>query len=277
MRAGRLDRRVAVQKKTVVMSPAGSEIRTWETVATLWMGRRDMRAGERFAAQQTVAEIDTVFTARTHPALDEITPEGHRLIESGRIFEVQGVTQIGRNIGIEIACTARGEGAGATVPSAPVITTASPLTTNDATPSIAGTAKAGAFVQIFRNGTQAAVVAASAAGEWSYTFEALADGSYSITAKAVSEGGISAASSALALTVDAEVDISGTPVTDAIVGEAYSFTPSASGGVPPYAFSLAGGTLPDGLTLDAVTGEVSGTLTQAGIFEGIVVQVEDSE
>jgi Putative Ig domain len=52
-------------------------------------------------------------------------------------------------------------------------------------------------------------------------------------------------------------------------------TLQASGGVPPYSWSLLSGSLPPGLTL-ASSGAISGTATQAGNF-AFIVQVSDSE
>lgn len=65
---------------------------------------------------------------------------------------------------------------------------------------------------------------------------------------------------------------------DCTVGTAYSYTYSASGGIPPYKFSTLYGQLPNGLTLNSISGVVSGTpiltkLTQASF----TVAVTDSQ
>lgn len=61
------------------------------------------------------------------------------------------------------------------------------------------------------------------------------------------------------------------------VGAFYDQTFTAVGGVPPYTWSLAGGSgpLPPGLTLNPTTGEVSGTFTTGGSFS-YIIQVTDS-
>ncbi|GGH06380.1 hypothetical protein GCM10011586_23180 [Silvibacterium dinghuense] len=59
------------------------------------------------------------------------------------------------------------------------------------------------------------------------------------------------------------------------VGVAYTTSLTASGGVTPYTWSIASGTLPAGLTISASTGVISGTPTTAG-SSTFVVQVQDS-
>lgn len=71
------------------------------------------------------------------------------------------------------------------------------------------------------------------------------------------------------------LEISGTPNPNATVGAAYSFTPTAVGGVAPRSFSLIAGTLPAGLDFNPMTGTISGTLAAAGASAGLVIRVTD--
>src|ERR1700684_1416010 len=50
------------------------------------------------------------------------------------------------------------------------------------------------------------------------------------------------------------------------VGQAYSSSLVASGGTPPYGYSIISGSLPTGLALNALTGAITGTPTTGGAF-----------
>lgn len=71
---------------------------------------------------------------------------------------------------------------------------------------------------------------------------------------------------ALSLTTDALA-------SGATVGTAYESALTASGGLAPYSWSATG--LPSGITINTLTGVISGTPSQAGSFPGISVTVTD--
>lgn len=76
------------------------------------------------------------------------------------------------------------------------------------------------------------------------------------------------------------LEITGTPVLTGQVGIAYAgFVVTASGGVPPYSFSLQG-TWPSGLSISAGPSSdqatISGTPTESGSFTNAIVRVTDS-
>lgn len=71
--------------------------------------------------------------------------------------------------------------------------------------------------------------------------------------------------------------LTGTPVTTGTVGIAYGgFTIGVTGGKTPYIFSDIFGRLPDGISINSATGEISGTPTVAGIFADIILRVYDN-
>ncbi|RMD79932.1 MAG: hypothetical protein D6809_02435, partial [Gammaproteobacteria bacterium] len=83
------------------------------------------------------------------------------------------------------------------------------------------------------------------------------------------EGFVVRFGSPAALAVDTSV------LPEATVGLAYGFSLQASGGITPYAWSIAAGSLPPGLSLDPATGAISGTPTTAGSYS-FTVQVTDA-
>jgi protocatechuate 3,4-dioxygenase beta subunit len=65
------------------------------------------------------------------------------------------------------------------------------------------------------------------------------------------------------------------PLPDGKLGETYTTTLTAAGGVSPYAWSLVSGSLPPGFQLDQATGEITGTPASEGVFN-FTVQATDS-
>jgi len=74
---------------------------------------------------------------------------------------------------------------------------------------------------------------------------------------------------------DASCTISPSSLPDGTVGTAYSVTLTASGGTEPYTWSVVGGALPDGLTLNSSTGVISGT-PSVGQAYSFIVRADDS-
>jgi hypothetical protein len=101
------------------------------------------------------------------------------------------------------------------------------------------------------------------------------NGPHTFTAVARDAAG-NAASSTVSVAVSniLPLRVTTTALPAAVLGQPYGATPSAQGGIPPYTWTLTGGTLPVGLTLNT-TGTISGTTSALGLFP-IVLQVRDS-
>jgi titin len=88
-------------------------------------------------------------------------------------------------------------------------------------------------------------------------------GTSSFTLTVIDDDGVQATQSE-SITVSADPSITSSALSNGEVGIAYDVIPAVVGGTGPFTWSVSGGTLPNGLTLDVSTGEVSGTPTDSG-------------
>ena len=75
----------------------------------------------------------------------------------------------------------------------------------------------------------------------------------------------------LSITVSAAPGVTTTWLPDGEFGIAYSGNVTATGGTTPYAWSIASGIFPAGLSLDSSTGAISGTPTATGWYDFTVL------
>lgn len=118
MQAGRLDRKIDIERKTVTLDAYGGQVETWIKIAT----RRSasaipVRGDEKFAASQFVGKRVIEFRTRwseavanlnsldriVFPASDDEDPGDYYL------FDIQDVREIGRREGLQIFAVARSE------------------------------------------------------------------------------------------------------------------------------------------------------------------------
>ncbi len=105
MRSGRLDRIITLQRAITTQDSYGEEIKTWTDIADVWAERQQLRGEERWQAQQTVAKIEAIYRIRWKAGLTPID----RLIDDGRIYDIQACSEIGRREGLELQVSARAE------------------------------------------------------------------------------------------------------------------------------------------------------------------------
>ena len=108
MRAGALDRRVKIEQRLLTTGGTGEPVESWEFVADRWMAKRDIRATESFTGNERLAEAETVWRGRYH-GNEAWRPDSHRIVHRNRVYQILGVTELGRRDALEFACAARGE------------------------------------------------------------------------------------------------------------------------------------------------------------------------
>jgi len=103
--AGTLDRRIAIQRKTITNDEYGQEVETWADLAEVWAALKPLRGNERFAVQQLLGTGVMTFLIRYRSDL-QIGVED-RIEYDGRAWDITDVRELGRRESWEIDAKAR--------------------------------------------------------------------------------------------------------------------------------------------------------------------------
>lgn len=106
MEAGKLDRRITIQRATETSDEFGGIVQTWATLAEVWAAVEFVRDSERFQAGEIAAQITNRFAIRYGLG---VTVKD-RIVFEGRIYEILGTKEIPRRVGQELTASARAEG-----------------------------------------------------------------------------------------------------------------------------------------------------------------------
>lgn len=104
--AGRLDRRITIQRATVSPNSFNESVETWHTLATVYVNSRAASAGESYRAQEVGAKISTRFIIRHSPVVADLNPRD-RLVYGGLVHDITAVREKERNRWLEIDAVAR--------------------------------------------------------------------------------------------------------------------------------------------------------------------------
>lgn len=110
MRAGKLDRRIAIQRATVAENALGEARPTaWATIATVWANVAPAPGSERYASAERAAEGPTVFNIRWSSDVDDVNGKDRieYPVDSGALYDIASAHKIGRRNEIEIVATSR--------------------------------------------------------------------------------------------------------------------------------------------------------------------------
>ncbi|MGY5778273.1 putative Ig domain-containing protein [Rhizobium sp. LEGMi135b] len=145
-------------------------------------------------------------------------------------------------------------------------------TSNTVTLNLSGGAASSVAV-----GTQASHGTATASGtSITYTPTASYSGPDSFTYTATNAAGTSAPATVTITVSPPTITLGPATLPQGAVGTTYNQTVSATGGTSPYTYAVTTGALPNGLSLSAATGVISGTPTAGGTFNFTITARDSS-
>ena len=103
MRAGSLDRRIDILRRTLTRNEYGEQVETFDVYDTVWAAKLDTTGRELFTAKGTIAENSTRFRIRYRSDL-YLTD---RLSYGGTEYDITQIAELGRRDGLEIVAVAR--------------------------------------------------------------------------------------------------------------------------------------------------------------------------
>ena len=97
--AGKMDRRITIERRHDVVGAAGTVSTVWTAHATVWAERIDPVASEAAGAGGMIETDKASFRLRHL----NITP-ADRILFEGRTLNIKTVKEIGRRVSLEIDC-----------------------------------------------------------------------------------------------------------------------------------------------------------------------------
>lgn len=103
MRAGTLDRRITLLRRSQTRNAYGEQVETFTEYATVWGQRLDVTGREMFASKGTIAENSAQFRLRYRS--DVLYTD--RLQCDGVEYDIVQVAELGRRDGLDLVAVAR--------------------------------------------------------------------------------------------------------------------------------------------------------------------------
>tara|TARA_R110000850_G_scaffold266393_1_gene396696 strand:- start:107 stop:439 length:333 start_codon:yes stop_codon:yes gene_type:complete len=107
---GRMDRRIVIQRATLTTNNYGERAEAWGTLATVWADvlYKLGSGSESIQSEQILSKQPINFTIRYSQAVSGVRPSD-RISYNGDIYQIEAVQEIGRNEGLRVVTTLRGE------------------------------------------------------------------------------------------------------------------------------------------------------------------------
>ncbi len=109
MQAGKLDRKITIQRRYVSQNEFGEEVVDWQNICSPVSAEKRSGSGvERYVSTQYVGKSILIFRIRWSSDVKEVTTK-HRVLFEGRVHDILDKREIGRRDGIDLDCEVRSE------------------------------------------------------------------------------------------------------------------------------------------------------------------------
>lgn len=104
MRAGKLDRRITIERYSTIRNSNNEPEEVWATVGERWASKNDISDSEKVRAAEVGATVTTRFQVRWDSLTLTLTASD-RIVCEGKTYDIVGTKEIGRREGIEISAS----------------------------------------------------------------------------------------------------------------------------------------------------------------------------
>ncbi len=108
LNVNKMDRQVVILRGSKSKDAFNADVLTWEPIATVWAEAEPVNDSERLRAGETLASKQYRFRIRYSSQVSKVDTRD-RLRFDDRTYDINGVKEIGRAVGLEITATARAE------------------------------------------------------------------------------------------------------------------------------------------------------------------------
>ncbi len=98
MNAGKPDRRITIQRKTVSHNALNEPVEIWNDLVAVWAQMLGQTGQEFFANDQVLSEYKVVFRIRWRRDLKDTD----RVMFEGRAHDIHSIRELGRRVGLEL-------------------------------------------------------------------------------------------------------------------------------------------------------------------------------
>lgn len=92
MRAGKLDRRIILQRYDIVYDEWNQPIEGWADIGKRWASKEDVSDGEKVRAAQVGASVTTRFRVR-YDSLTKTLTAADRIAYDGKVYSISGIKE----------------------------------------------------------------------------------------------------------------------------------------------------------------------------------------